>query len=344
MKTRRRRTAKPNRRKQATVRRACAPSAANFKEQLDERTRERDEARAQNKRLLEEAQTRTRELSEAQEQQTATAEVLRVISSSPDDLEPVFRMMLANTVRLCEAKFGNLFLCDGDAFRIVAMHNAPPAFAEERARNPVIRPAAEHPLSRVLQSKQVTHVADVSANASTPALARLAGARTVLYVPSRMELQLEDFALAPLIDGVTKTVEPLAAKNGNQLVVRCDGAIGSLHADSMRLRQALLNLLSNANKFTERGTITVHARRAQENGRDWITIAVADTGIGMTPEQMGKLFQEFSQANASTTRKYGGTGLGLAISRRFCQMMGGDIAVESEPGKGSVFTVRLPKG
>jgi signal transduction histidine kinase len=105
----------------------------------------------------------------------------------------------------------------------------------------------------------------------------------------RMELQLEDFALAPLIDGVVKTVEPLAAKNGNQLVVRCGGAIGALHADSMRLRQALLNLMSNANKFTERGTITIDARQGQENGRDRVTIAVADTGIGMTPEQMGTL-------------------------------------------------------
>jgi signal transduction histidine kinase len=104
-----------------------------------------------------------------------------------------------------------------------------------------------------------------------------------------------------------------------------------------------LNLLSNANKFTERGTITVDARQEQANGRDWVTIAVADTGIGMTVEQMGKLFQEFSQADASTTRKYGGTGLGLAISKRFCQMMGGDITVESEPGKGSVFTVCLPR-
>jgi signal transduction histidine kinase len=159
----------------------------------------------------------------------------------------------------------------------------------------------------------------------------------------RMELQLEDFALAPLIEGAVKTVEPLAAKNGNQLVVRFDGAIGSLHADSMRLRQALLNLLSNANKFTERGTISVEAWHGREHGRDWVTIAVADTGIGMTPEQMGKLFQEFSQASASTTRKYGGTGLGLAISKRFCQMMGGDITVASELGKGSVFTVRLPR-
>jgi signal transduction histidine kinase len=158
----------------------------------------------------------------------------------------------------------------------------------------------------------------------------------------RMELQLEDFALAPLIESVVKTVEPLAAKNSNQLVVRCDGAIGSLHADSMRLRQALLNLMSNANKFTDRGTITVYAGQAQGNGRDWVTVAVADTGIGMTPEQMGKLFQEFSQADASTTRKYGGTGLGLAISKRFCQMMGGDITVESEVGRGSTFTIRLP--
>jgi signal transduction histidine kinase len=159
----------------------------------------------------------------------------------------------------------------------------------------------------------------------------------------RMELQLEDFALAPLIDNVVKTIEPLAAKNENRVAVSCDGAIGMLHADQMRLRQALLNLMSNANKFTERGTITVDARRGQENGRDRVTIAVADTGIGMTPEQMGKLFQEFSQADASTTRKYGGTGLGLAISKRFCQMMGGDITVESEPSKGSVFTVRLPR-
>ena len=159
----------------------------------------------------------------------------------------------------------------------------------------------------------------------------------------RMELQLETFALAPLIDNVVKTIEPLAAKNANQVAVSCDAAIGRLHGDQMRLRQALLNLMSNANKFTERGTITVDARQAQENGRDWVTIAVADTGIGMTPEQMGKLFQEFSQASSATASKYGGTGLGLAISRRFCQMMGGDITVESEVGRGSTFTIRLPR-
>jgi signal transduction histidine kinase len=159
----------------------------------------------------------------------------------------------------------------------------------------------------------------------------------------RMELHLESFAVAPLIDSVVKTVEPMAAKNTNQVAVQCDPEIGTLHADQMRLRQALLNLLSNANKFTERGTITVDARLEQANGRDWITLAVTDTGIGMTPDQMGKLFQEFSQASSSTARKYGGTGLGLAISRGFCQMMGGDITVESAPGRGSTFTIRLPR-
>jgi signal transduction histidine kinase len=145
----------------------------------------------------------------------------------------------------------------------------------------------------------------------------------------RMELNLETFPLAPLIADVVKTIEPLAAKNANQVTVKCDGAIGTLHADQMRLRQALLNLMSNANKFTERGNIAIEARQGQEDGHDCVTIEVADTGIGMTPEQMSKLFQEFSQADASTTRKYGGTGLGLAISKRFCQMMGGDITVES---------------
>jgi signal transduction histidine kinase len=159
----------------------------------------------------------------------------------------------------------------------------------------------------------------------------------------RMELALTTFALAPLIDDVVKTIEPLAAKNSNRVSVNCDAEIGTVHADQMRLRQALLNLMSNANKFTDRGTITVDARQGVAGGRDWITLAVEDTGIGMTPDQMRKLFQEFSQASSATASKYGGTGLGLVISRRFCQMMGGDITVESEPGRGSTFTVRVPR-
>jgi GAF domain-containing protein/DNA-binding response OmpR family regulator len=159
----------------------------------------------------------------------------------------------------------------------------------------------------------------------------------------RMELHLETFPLMPLIEDVGKTIEPMAAKTANRIVIDCPADLGTMHADQTRFRQALLNLASNANKFTENGTVTIAARPQQIDGRDWITIAVADTGIGMTEEQMGRLFQEFSQADASTTRKFGGTGLGLAISRHFCRMMGGDITVTSKPGEGSTFTIRLPR-
>jgi signal transduction histidine kinase len=159
----------------------------------------------------------------------------------------------------------------------------------------------------------------------------------------RMELHLETFPLMPVIQDVAKTIEPMTTKNGNRLVIDCPVDLGAMHADQTRLRQSLLNLASNANKFTEKGTVTIATHQGQENGRAWITFAVADTGIGMTPEQIGKLFQEFSQASSSTASKYGGTGLGLVISRRFCQMMGGDITVESEVGRGSTFTIRLPR-
>jgi len=153
----------------------------------------------------------------------------------------------------------------------------------------------------------------------------------------KMDVHLESFPIGPLIDEVVQTIGPLAAKNGNKIVVK-HGVIDSLYADQMRVRQALLNLTSNAGKFTNNGTVNV----STEQKGDRVEIAVEDTGIGMTSEQLGKLFQEFTQADSSTTRKYGGTGLGLAISRRFCQLMGGDIAVESELGKGSKFTIVLP--
>ncbi len=158
----------------------------------------------------------------------------------------------------------------------------------------------------------------------------------------KMELHLESFPVAPLIEDVVKTIQPLAGTNGNELVVKCPADVGSMSADQTRVRQALLNLCNNANKFTERGKVTVSVRRTAEADNEWITMAVTDTGIGMTPEQMSRLFQDFVQADAATTRKYGGTGLGLAISRRFCQIMGGDITVESEAGRGSTFTIRLP--
>jgi signal transduction histidine kinase len=157
-----------------------------------------------------------------------------------------------------------------------------------------------------------------------------------------MDLHLETFALQPIIREAVTTLRPLAERNGNTLVVHSPDHLGAMHADLTKVRQVLINLLSNACKFTEQGTITLQVSREVQNSREWITVDVIDTGIGMTEEQMGKLFQVFSQADASTTRKYGGTGLGLAISRRYCQMMGGDITVESAVNRGSTFTVRLP--
>ena len=148
---------------------------------------------------------------------------------------------------------------------------------------------------------------------------------------------------APLIKDVIDTAGQLAEQNKNRLVVDAQENLGALTVDPMRLRQILLNLLSNACKFTKEGEVRLRARRVA-NGRDWIELAVTDTGIGMTPEQQAKLFEEFTQADTSTAQRYGGTGLGLAITRKLARMMGGDVTVTSEPGKGSVFTVRLPGG
>jgi PAS domain S-box-containing protein len=154
----------------------------------------------------------------------------------------------------------------------------------------------------------------------------------------KLDLHLEEVGLAGLLGDVAETVEPLAARNGNRLVVDQPDELGSIRSDLTRLRQIVLNLLSNACKFTEQGEVRLKVHRDP----GWITFTVKDSGIGMSAEQLGRLFQEFSQADSSTTRKYGGTGLGLAISRRLAEMMGGDITVESEPGAGSVFTFRLP--
>jgi adenylate cyclase len=157
----------------------------------------------------------------------------------------------------------------------------------------------------------------------------------------KLDLVPENVNLGPLIDEVIGTARQLAEQNKNRLVVDASQHLGMLVVDPMRLRQILLNLLSNACKFTKDGEVSLRARRIVD-GRDTIELAIADTGIGMTPEQLGKLFQEFSQAEASTAKKYGGTGLGLAITRKLARMIGGDVTVTSEHGKGSVFTVRLP--
>jgi len=157
----------------------------------------------------------------------------------------------------------------------------------------------------------------------------------------KLEFNLQTVQLAPLINDVISTAGQLAEQNKNRLVVDAQENLGALTVDLMRLRQILLNLLSNACKFTKAGEVKLTARKVS-NGSNFVELAVSDTGIGMTAEQQAKLFAEFSQADATTAQRFGGTGLGLAITRKLARMMGGDVTVTSELGKGSVFTVRLP--
>ena len=428
----------------------------------------------ENVRLFEAEQARMRELTELLEYQTATGDILRVISSSPINVQPVFDTIAANAVRLCGATFSAVIRFDGEVMELVSFHKlGDPTGIEALRRAFPRRPDPGGAADRAILNKAIADIPDVWDDpdyAPFRGLAQATGYRSIISVPmlrngqpigavsvhgaspgafsnrqvdllktfadqaviaienvrlfdeiqdksrqlaeasqhksqflanmshelrtplnaiigvsemlredaealkqdtepldrvlgaarhllalindildlskieaGRMELHLETFSLVPVIKDVSKTIEPMATKNGNRLVIDCPASLGTIHADQTRFRQSLLNLASNANKFTEKGTITIAAHQEQENGRDWITVAVADTGIGMTPDQMGKLFQEFSQASSTTASKYGGTGLGLAISRRFCQMMGGDITVKSEPGRGSTFTIRLPR-
>ena len=158
----------------------------------------------------------------------------------------------------------------------------------------------------------------------------------------KLDLYPEEIDVVTLVGELAKTTQSFADKNGNQLIIDCPADIGVMKADLTRVRQVLLNLLSNACKFTEKGEIRFTARREADGSAERLVFTVADTGIGMTEEQLGRLFQEFSQADSSTTRKYGGTGLGLAISQHLCRAMGGEITVKSAPGHGAVFEVRLP--
>jgi signal transduction histidine kinase len=165
----------------------------------------------------------------------------------------------------------------------------------------------------------------------------------------RMDLHVETFEIGQVVQDVAAIVRPLVEKNGNALVVSCPDDIGEMHADLTKVRQTLFNLLSNAAKFTDHGRIELRVAKGEGRGTSGeepvsplVTFAVSDTGIGMTEEQLGRLFEAFSQAETSTRGKYGGTGLGLAISRHFCRLMGGDLTVSSVHGQGSTFTVLLP--
>jgi signal transduction histidine kinase len=158
----------------------------------------------------------------------------------------------------------------------------------------------------------------------------------------KIDLDPELFDVRAVIDDVLKAVRPAASRNHNRLTARTSKDAAHVYADRGRFRQSLLNLVANACKFTSDGDVSVESRREQTGATAWLVVSVKDTGIGITPEQQGRLFHAFSQGDASTTRKYGGTGLGLAISRNLCRLMGGDISVWSEPGKGSNFTMRIP--
>jgi signal transduction histidine kinase len=427
----------------------------------------------ENVRLFDELQARTEELSESLRQQTATADVLKVISRSTFDLKSVLQTLVESAGRLCSADYATITRQKDGVLFFAEAYGYSSEFIEYVKAMPVERGRGTA-TGRALLEGRVIHIADVLADPEyTWAEAqRLGGYRTVLGVPmlregipigvltlarsevrpftdkqielvstfadqaaiaienvrlfdeiqdksrqlaeaskhkshfvssmshelrtplnaiigltemmvsnaarfgtekaqeplqrvnragthllglinqvldlskieaGKLELNPQTVQLAPMINEVIGTAGQLAEQNKNRLVVDVQENLGELTVDPMRLRQILLNLLSNAFKFTKEGEVTLRARRVA-NGRGWIELAVADTGIGMTAEQQAKLFEEFTQADSSTARRYGGTGLGLAITRKLARMMGGDVTVASEPGKGSVFTVRLPGG
>jgi signal transduction histidine kinase len=427
----------------------------------------------ENVRLFDEVQARTRELSESLQQQTATADVLKVISRSTFDLKSVLQTLVESAGRLCGADYATITRQKDGVLFFAEAYGYSSEFIEYVKAMPVERGRGTA-TGRALLERQVVHIADVLADPDyTWAEAqRLGGHSTVLGVPmlregipvgvltltrsevrpftekqielvqtfadqaalaienvrlfdeiqdknrqlqmasehksqfvssmshelrtplnaiigltemmvknaarfgtekaqeplqrvnragthllglinqvldlskieaGKLELNPQTVQLAPLINEVIGTAGQLAEQNKNRLVVDAQENLGALTVDPMRLRQILLNLLSNACKFTKEGEVRLRARRVA-NGRDWIELAVADTGIGMTAQQQAKLFEEFTQAHSSTAQRFGGTGLGLALSRKLARMMGGDVTVTSEPGKGSVFTVRLPGG
>jgi signal transduction histidine kinase len=410
------------------------------------------------------------ELRESLQQQTATADVLKVISRTAFELQPIFDTLVENAVRLCEAERAFLFRFDGKLLRSAASYNVSPELREFVDKNPIapgrhsisagaalerrtvhvpdvqvdpeyayaarderpirtmlavpmlkgdelvgtitiyrlelkpftdkqivlvetfadqaviaienvrlfneiqeknrqLQQASEHksqfvssvshelrtPLNAIigLTDMLVTNAARFGTEKAQEPLQRVNRAGTHLLglinqvldlskiEAGKLELNPQTVRLSPLISDVIGTAGQLAEQNKNRLVVDAQENLGALTVDPMRLRQILLNLLSNACKFTKAGEVKLAARKVS-NGSNFVEFVVSDTGIGMTPEQQAKLFEEFSQADAATAQRFGGTGLGLAITRKLARIMGGDVTVASKPGKGSVFTVRLP--
>src|ERR1700756_3853314 len=413
----------------------------------------------ENVRLFDDVQARTRELTETLQQQTATAEMLKVISRSTFDLQAVLDTLTESAARLCRADRAAIRLAKDGAYHHVASYGFTPE-QKEYMKDHALRPDRGSVTGRVVLQGKAVHVVDTKADAEIRLTvgSGFANVRTVLGVPmlregtptgvliltrstvepftdkqielvttfadqaaiaienvrasehksqfvasmshelrtplnaiigltemmatnatrfgtekaqeplqrvnragthllglinqvldpskieaGKLELNPQTVQLAPLIEEVIGTARQLAEQNKNRLIVEAQENLGTLTVDPMRLRQILLNLLSNACKFTKAGEVKLAARKVS-NGSSFVEFAVSDTGIGMTAEQQAKLFEEFSQAEAATAQHFGGTGLGLAIPRKLARMMGGDVTVTSEPGKGSVFTVRLPGG